>query len=33
VLIGEAMHGSHEFYQARIEIMQQLIKQKGFNIR
>ena len=30
VLIGEASHGTHEFYQARIEITQQLIEKKGF---
>ncbi len=30
VLIGEATHGTHEFYQARIEITQHLITQKGF---
>lgn len=30
VLIGEATHGTHEFYQARIEITQQLIEHKGF---
>ena len=30
VLIGEASHGTHEFYQARIDITQQLIKEKGF---
>ncbi|KTD33176.1 erythromycin esterase [Legionella nautarum] len=30
VMIGEATHGTHEFYQTRIEITQQLIKQKGF---
>lgn len=30
VMIGEASHGTHEFYQTRIEITQQLIKQKGF---
>ncbi|MFA5959580.1 MAG: erythromycin esterase family protein [Tatlockia sp.] len=30
VLIGEATHGTHEFYQTRIEITQQLIKEKGF---
>lgn len=30
VLMGEATHGTHEFYQARIEITQQLILQKGF---
>lgn len=30
VLIGEASHGTHEFYQARIEITQQLIAKKDF---
>lgn len=30
VMIGEATHGTHEFYQTRIKITQQLIKQKGF---
>ncbi|MDR3476759.1 MAG: erythromycin esterase family protein [Gammaproteobacteria bacterium] len=30
VLIGEATHGTHEFYQARANITQQLIMQKGF---
>ena len=30
VLIGEASHGTHEFYQTRIEITQQLIEQKDF---
>lgn len=30
VLIGEATHGSHEFYQARAEISQELIMKKGF---
>lgn len=30
VLIGEATHGTHEFYQARAEISQQLITKKGF---
>ena len=30
VMIGEASHGTHEFYQTRIEISQQLIKKKGF---
>lgn len=30
VLIGEASHGTHEFYQARIEITQQLIQHKDF---
>jgi len=31
VLIGEASHGTHEFYQARALITQQLIEEKGFN--
>jgi erythromycin esterase-like protein len=30
VLIGEASHGTHEFYRERIEITQRLIEQKGF---
>lgn len=30
VMIGEASHGTHDFYQARIEITQQLIAKKGF---
>ncbi len=30
VLIGEATHGTHEFYQARAEITQHLITKKGF---
>ncbi len=30
VLIGEESHGTHEFYKARAEITQQLIKKKGF---
>ena len=30
VLIGEASHGTHEFYQARIEITKQLIEKKNF---
>lgn len=30
VMIGEATHGTHEFYKTRIEITQQLIKQKDF---
>lgn len=30
VMIGEATHRTHEFYHTRIEITQQLIKQKGF---
>jgi erythromycin esterase-like protein len=31
VLLGEASHGTHEFYKARAEISQRLIKEKGFN--
>lgn len=30
VLMGEATHGTHEFYQARIEISQELIQKKNF---
>lgn len=30
VLIGEASHGTHEFYRERVEITQRLIEQKGF---
>jgi len=30
VLIGEASHGTHEFYQLRAQITQQLITEKGF---
>lgn len=30
VMIGEASHGTHEFYQTRIEITQQLIQERGF---
>ncbi|MCL9684961.1 erythromycin esterase family protein [Legionella maioricensis] len=30
VMIGEASHGTHEFYQARIKITQRLIKERGF---
>ncbi|KTD61755.1 erythromycin esterase family protein [Legionella spiritensis] len=30
VMIGEATHGTYEFYQTRIEITQRLIKEKGF---
>src|SRR5215218_2355536 len=30
VLLGEASHGTHEFYQARAEITQRLIREKGF---
>src|SRR5947207_4216424 len=30
VLLGEASHGTHEFYNARAEITQRLIQEKGF---
>jgi erythromycin esterase-like protein len=30
VLIGEASHGTHEFYERRAQITQQLIEEKGF---
>src|SRR5438132_11491342 len=30
VLIGEASHGTHEFYQERAEITRRLIREKGF---
>jgi erythromycin esterase-like protein len=29
-LIGEATHGTHEFYRERAEITKRLIKEKGF---
>src|ERR1051326_6624875 len=31
VLLGEASHGTHEFYRARAEISRRLIAEKGFN--
>lgn len=31
VLIGEATHGTHEFYQTRAELTKRLIQEKGFN--
>src|SRR5439155_11390538 len=31
VLIGEASHGTHEFYQERAEITRRLIREKAFN--
>lgn len=31
VLIGEASHGTHEFYLRRAELTQRLIEEKGFN--
>ncbi|GHO55083.1 hypothetical protein KSB_35580 [Ktedonobacter robiniae] len=30
VLLGEATHGTHEFYQARADITRRLITEKGF---
>lgn len=30
VLIGEASHGTHEFYRERVQITKRLIKEKGF---
>ncbi|MCE3236835.1 MAG: erythromycin esterase [Vampirovibrio sp.] len=31
VLLGEASHGTHEFYRERARITEQLIMEKGFN--
>jgi erythromycin esterase-like protein len=31
VLLGEASHGTHEFYRVRAEITKRLIREKGFN--
>ncbi len=31
VLLGEATHGTHEFYEQRAEITRRLIREKGFN--
>jgi erythromycin esterase-like protein/predicted phosphoribosyltransferase len=31
VLLGEASHGTHEFYSARMEITQRLVTEKGFS--
>lgn len=31
VLLGEASHGTHEFYQARADITMRLLREKGFN--
>lgn len=31
VLLGEASHGTHEFYDARAQITKRLIEEKGFN--
>src|SRR5882762_9672247 len=30
-LLGEASHGTHEFYQTRAEITERLIREKGFS--
>ena len=32
VLIGEASHGTHEFYRTRAELTKALIIHKGFNV-
>src|SRR5947207_1940388 len=32
VLIGEASHGTHEFYHARAELTKALVQGKGFNV-
>src|SRR5438552_12051411 len=32
VLIGEASHGTHEFYRTRAELTRALILRKGFNV-
>jgi erythromycin esterase-like protein len=32
VLLGEASHGTHEFYRERAQITKRLIKEKGFNV-
>jgi erythromycin esterase-like protein len=32
VLIGEATHGTHEFYRARAEVTKRLIVDRGFNV-
>jgi erythromycin esterase-like protein len=32
VLIGEATHGTHEFYRIRAELTKALVSQKGFNL-
>jgi len=31
VLIGEASHGTHEFYRTRASLTQRLIAERGFN--
>ena len=30
VLLGEATHGTHEFYRSRMEISMRLLREKGF---
>src|SRR5438132_13900337 len=32
VVLGEATHGTHEFYKARAEITKRLIEEKGFTV-
>src|SRR5688572_21563080 len=32
VLLGEATHGTHEFYRARAEITKRLVEEKGFTV-
>src|SRR4051812_10186443 len=32
VLLGEATHGTHQFYKARAEITKRLIQEKGFTV-
>src|SRR5439155_11223717 len=32
VLLGEATHGTHEFYKARAEITKRLIQERGFSV-
>ena len=32
VLLGEASHGTHEFYKARAQITKRLVQEKGFNV-
>jgi erythromycin esterase-like protein len=32
VLLGEASHGTHQFYRERAQITKRLIKEKGFNV-
>ena len=32
VLLGEATHGTHEFYEARAQITKRLVERHGFNI-